>query len=131
LIANETEALQLSGSENISEAVEALQKKYKIKNVIVTLGSDGFALKTDEELTKHPVAEKVKVVDTTALEILSSALFRTRSLRRKSQRSNMQNSLLLLLLARQREKELKNRILVVLNLHNFYRAKMTLFCFFD
>ena len=46
LIANETEALQLSGSENISEAVEALQKKYKIKNVIVTLGSDGFALKS-------------------------------------------------------------------------------------
>ncbi|CBY15397.1 unnamed protein product [Oikopleura dioica] len=45
LIANETEALQLSGSENISEAVEALQKKYKIKNVIVTLGSDGFAFK--------------------------------------------------------------------------------------
>ncbi|CBY10764.1 unnamed protein product [Oikopleura dioica] len=62
LIANETEALQLSGSENISEAFEALQKKYKIKNVIVTLGSDGFALKTDEELTNHPVAEKVEVV---------------------------------------------------------------------
>jgi len=77
LIANETEALQLSGSENISEAFEALQKKYKIKNVIVTLGSDGFALKSmffsknckikyfkkaDEELTNHPVAEKVEVV---------------------------------------------------------------------
>ena len=52
MIANETEALQLSGSENISDAVDALQQKYKIKNVIVTLGGDGFAIKTSCILLK-------------------------------------------------------------------------------
>ena len=46
LVANETEALQLSETRDISEAVASLQRKYKIKNVLVTLGGDGFALKS-------------------------------------------------------------------------------------
>ncbi|CAG5113997.1 Oidioi.mRNA.OKI2018_I69.chr2.g8082.t1.cds [Oikopleura dioica] len=65
LIANQTEALELSGKETIQEAATTLQEKYKIKSVIVTLGGDGFAVKSEGELTLHPVVEKVDVVDTT------------------------------------------------------------------
>ena len=46
LIANQTEALELSGEETIQEAATTLQEKYKIKSVIVTLGGDGFAVKS-------------------------------------------------------------------------------------
>ncbi|CAG5113985.1 Oidioi.mRNA.OKI2018_I69.chr2.g8070.t1.cds [Oikopleura dioica] len=65
LIANQTEALELSGKETIEDAATTLQEKYKLKSVIVTLGGDGFAVKSEGELTLHPVVEKVDVVDTT------------------------------------------------------------------
>ena len=64
-IPNQTEAVSLTGELEVEEAARAIQRM-GVKNVLVTLGGDGFALLQENGAFKmFPLARKVSVVDTT------------------------------------------------------------------
>jgi len=65
LILNETEACILSGLKKEKEIIEKLTKQYPKTKIILTLGSKGACLITQERLIERS-AMKVKVVDTVA-----------------------------------------------------------------
>ena len=64
-IPNRTEALELGGNGDLTEAAKNI-RELGVKNVLITLGGDGFGVLPDGgEFKTFPLEHKVKVVDTT------------------------------------------------------------------
>lgn len=65
LLINEVEGQAISGKSNLAEILDAIQTRFKIPCIVLTLGGDGALCATAKGVFKQPVF-KTNVVDTTA-----------------------------------------------------------------